>query len=169
MNQFLLCDEEGFQVYFSKIDREIDIILLREARRELPEHYRDRVHLACLPMEDGDENAAIVNALQRQATIIVQKSLKEGFGLTVTEAMWKAKPVVGSAVGGIPDQIEDGVSGLLLSDPEDADEFASALERLLKDEGLRTKLGENARERVRERFLATRHLLQYAELLERLG
>jgi trehalose synthase len=139
------------------------------AWRELPEGYRDRVHLACLPMEDGDENAAIVNALQRHATIIVQKSLKEGFGLTVTEAMWKARPVVGSAVGGIPDQIEDGVSGLLLSDPEDADEFASAIERLLKDEGLRTKLGDNARERVRERFLATRHLLQYAELLGRLG
>ncbi len=139
------------------------------AWRELPESYRDRVHLACLPMDDGEENAAIVNALQRHATIIVQKSLKEGFGLTVTEAMWKARPVVASAVGGIPDQIEDGVSGLLLSDPEDADEFASALERLLKDEGLRTKLGENARKRVREHFLATRHLLQYAELLERLA
>jgi trehalose synthase len=139
------------------------------AWRELPESYRERVHLACLPMVDGDENAAIVNALQRQATIIVQKSLKEGFGLTVTEAMWKARPVVGSAVGGIPDQIEDGVSGLLLSDPKDADEYASALERLLRDEELRAKLGDNARERVRERFLATRHLLQYAELLERLG
>ncbi len=139
------------------------------AWRELPEGYRSRVHLACLPMEDGEENAAIVNALQRHATIIVQKSLKEGFGLTVTEAMWKARPVVGSAVGGIPDQIEDGVSGLLLSDPEDADEFASALERLLGDEELRAKLGDKARERVRERFLATRHLLQYAELLERLG
>ena len=139
------------------------------AWRELPHEYRDRVHLACLPMTDGEENAAIVNALQRHATIVVQKSLKEGFGLTVTEAMWKARPMVGSAVGGIPDQIEDGVSGLLLSDPEDADEFASALERLLKDEELRTTLGDNARDRVRERFLATRHLLQYAELLERLA
>jgi trehalose synthase len=139
------------------------------AWRELPESYRDRVHLACLPMDDSEENAAIVNALQRHATIIVQKSLKEGFGLTVTEAMWKARPVVGSAVGGIPDQIEDGVSGLLLSDPEDADEFASALESLLKDEELRTKLGDNAREQVRDQFLATRHLLQYAQLLERLA
>jgi len=139
------------------------------AWRELPHAYRDRVHLACLPMADADENAAIVNALQRHATIVVQKSLKEGFGLTVTEAMWKARPMVGSAVGGIPDQIEDGVSGLLLSDPRDADEFASALEKLLKDEGLRKKLGENARERVREHFLATRHLLQYAEMLERLA
>ncbi|RLC58599.1 MAG: glycosyl transferase family 1 [Chloroflexi bacterium] len=139
------------------------------AWRELPHGYRDRVHLACLPMTDGEENAAIVNALQRHAAVIVQKSLKEGFGLTVTEAMWKAKPVVGSAVGGIRDQIEDGVSGLLLGNPRDADEFATALERLLKDEGLRTKLGNNAREKVRENFLATRHLLQYGELLERLA
>ena len=142
---------------------------VQAAWRELPHDYRNRVHLACLPMTDGEENAAIVNALQRHATIVVQKSLKEGFGLTVTEAMWKGRPVVGSAVGGIPDQIEDGVSGLLLADPKDADEFASALERLLKDEGLRRKLGDNARECVREHFLATRHLLQYGELLERLG
>jgi len=139
------------------------------AWRELPHGYRDRVHLACLPMTDDEENGAIVNALQRHATIVVQKSLKEGFGLTVTEAMWKARPVVASAVGGIRDQIEDGVSGLLLGDPRDADEFASALERLLKDEGLRTKLGDNAREKVRENFLATRHLLQYGELLARLA
>ena len=139
------------------------------AWRELPEAYRKRVHLACLPMDDEEENGAIVNALQRHAAIVVQKSVKEGFGLTVTEAMWKARPVVGSAVGGIPDQIDDGVSGLLLSDPRDAEEFASALERLLKDEGLRRKLGENAREKVRENFLATRHLLQYGELLQRLA
>jgi trehalose synthase len=139
------------------------------AWRKLPHGYRDRVHLACLPMTDDEENAAIVNALQRHATIIVQKSLKEGFGLTVTEAMWKARPVVATAVGGIRDQIKDGVSGLLLGNPKDADEFASALERLLKDKGLRTKLGNNARERVREHFLATRHLLQYGDLLERLA
>ncbi len=139
------------------------------AWRELPHGYRDRVHLACLPMTDDEENGAIVNALQRHAAVVVQKSLKEGFGLTVTEAMWKARPVVGSAVGGIRDQIEDGVSGLLLGNPRDPDEFASALERLLKDEDLRTKLGDNARERVRENFLATRHLRQYGELLERLA
>ena len=76
---------------------------------------------------------------------------------------------MGSAVGGIRDQIEDGVSGLLLGNPRDADEFASAMERLLKDEGLRTKLGNNAREKVRGQFLATRHLIQYGELLERLA
>ena len=142
---------------------------VQAAWRKLSHGYRNRVHLACLPMTDGEENAAIVNALQRHATVVVQKSLNEGFGLTVTEAMWKARPVVASAVGGIPDQIDDGVSGLLLGNPKDGDEFASALERLLKDEGLRTKLGNNAREKVREQFLATRHLLQYSELLERLA
>ena len=76
-------------------------------------------------MADTEENAAIVNALQRHATIVVQKSLNEGFGLTVAEAMWKARPVVGSATGGIQEQIEDGVSGLLLQDPRDL----AALER----------------------------------------
>ena len=77
---------------------------------ELPHAARSRVHLACMPMADPDENAAIVNALQRHASVVVQKSLAEGFGLTVTEAMWKRKPVVASAVGGIVDQIEDGVA-----------------------------------------------------------
>ena len=74
--------------------------------RALPHATRSRVHLACVPMHDPDEAAAIVNALQRHATVVVQKSLAEGFGLTVAEAMWKQRPVVASAVGGIVDQIE---------------------------------------------------------------
>ena len=84
----------------------------------LPEPVRARVHLAALPMDDGEENAAMVNAIQRRATIAVQKSLGEGFGLTVAEAMWKARPVVASRVGGIQDQIVDGESGVLV-DPTD--------------------------------------------------
>ena len=72
---------------------------------QLPHAIRGRVHLACVPMTDADEAAAIVNALQRHATVVCQKSLAEGFGLTVTEAMWKTKPIVASAVGGITDQI----------------------------------------------------------------
>ena len=78
----------------------------------LPRAVRRRVHLALLPMDDADENAAIVNALQRRADVVVQKSLAEGFGLTVAEAMWKGRPVVASRVGGIQDQIEDGETGL---------------------------------------------------------
>ena len=75
------------------------------------------MHLAAIPMDDVDENAIIVNALQRHAAVVVQKSLVEGFGLTVTEAMWKGRPVVASKVGGIQDQITDGRDGLLVDDP----------------------------------------------------
>ena len=74
-------------------------------------------------MADPDENAAIVNAIQRHASVVVQKSLAEGFGLTVSEAMWKRRPVVASAVGGIVDQIEAGVHGLLVDDPDDLSAF----------------------------------------------
>jgi len=79
---------------------------VRAHRDELPEDQRRRVHLASLPMDDVEENAAMVNAVQRRSDVIVQKSLAEGFGLTVSEGMWKAKPMVASAVGGIQDQIE---------------------------------------------------------------
>jgi len=128
---------------------------------------RNRVHLACLPMADIDENAAIVNALQRHAAVVVQKSLHEGFGLTVTEAMWKGRPIVASAVGGIQDQITDGVNGLLLDDPTDLQAFAATLRRLLEDRAYAEGLGQNARQRVREQYLGIRHLSQYAELLKR--
>ena len=138
------------------------------AWRELPGAVRDRVHLALLPMDDLEENAAIVNALQRRASIIVQKSLKEGFGLTVTEAMWKARPVVATATGGILDQIEDRVSGILLRNPLDLEAFAAELDELLADTGWATEIGTAARERVRHAFLEDRHTLQYVELLSQL-
>ena len=89
----------------------------RDAREALADDVRRRVHLAALPTDDDEENAAIVNALQRHATIVVQKSLAEGFGLTVAEAMWKERAVVASRIGGIQDQIEPGESGVLLDDP----------------------------------------------------
>ena len=104
-----------------------------EAWRRLPHHARSRVALACLPMADVEENAVIVNALQRHAAIVVQKSLAEGFGLTVSEAMFKRRPVVASAVGGIADQIIDGESGILLRDPTDLGAFAGTLADLLAD------------------------------------
>ena len=103
----------------------------RAAWAQLPESVRKRCHLACVPMDDGDENAVIVNALQRHATVVVQKSLFEGFGLTVTEAMWKGRAVLASAIGGIQDQIVDGHDGLLLPDPTDLDGFAQRLQLLL--------------------------------------
>lgn len=135
-----------------------------DAWRELPHAARARIQLVCLPMSDIEENAAIVNALQRHASVIVQKSLAEGFGLTVAEAMWKATPVLASRVGGIQDQIVDGEHGLLLEDPTDHAELGRALRRLLDDpEGAR-RLGAAGRRRITERFLGSRHLVEYAEL-----
>jgi trehalose synthase len=133
--------------------------------RELPDVVRERVHLFSLPMNDLQENAAIVNALQRRADVVVQKSLAEGFGLTVAEAMWKSRPVVASAVGGIQDQIVDGESGLLVQ-PDDLDGFAGAVTGLLKDPARAEWMGHNAHERVRGAFLGARHLEQYVDLFE---
>jgi trehalose synthase len=135
---------------------------------QLPHAVRDRIHLACLPMTDVEENAAIVNALQRHATVVVQKSLQEGFGLTVAEAMWKGRPVVASAVGGIQDQLVHEESGLLLEDARDLAGFASAVRRLLEDPTLSERMGKAARQRVLEEFTGVRHLTDYARLLERM-
>ncbi len=136
--------------------------------RTLPHALRQRIHLAMIPTADTEENAAIVNALQRHAAVVVQKSLHEGFGLTVTEAMWKGRPIVASAVGGIQDQIEDGRHGLLLRDPTDLDAFGEALHRLLADGALAAKLGDGAHERARDEFNGLRHLLEYGHLIESL-
>jgi trehalose synthase len=131
----------------------------------LPTEVRDTIHLACLPMSDDEENAAMVNALQRRATVVVQKSLAEGFGLTVAEAMWKGRPVVASRIGGIQDQIEHGVTGLLLDDPTDVDGFGELVCSLLLDPPRAQRMGEAAQRRVREQFLGTRQMLQYVDLL----
>jgi trehalose synthase len=135
------------------------------AWRALPHAQRARVHLACTPMRDAGETAAIVNALQRHATVVVQKSLAEGFGLTVAEAMWKGRAIVASAVGGIADQVVDGKHGLLLDDPTDLASFGKATRRLLEDPDLAAQLGANARQRAFEEFLPDRHLEQWATLI----
>jgi trehalose synthase len=129
---------------------------------------QSRVHLLSLPMDDGEENAAIVNALQRRSTVVVQKSLAEGFGLTVAEAMWKARPVVASRIGGIQDQIVDGECGLLVDDPTDLKEYGERVVQMLRDEASAARMGEAARARVRTRFLGTRHLMQWLDLFDRL-
>jgi len=133
---------------------------------QLPASVRARVHLASLPTLDVDENAAMVNSLQRHATVIVQKSLHEGFGLTVTEAMWKARPVVATAVGGIQDQIEDGVHGLLIADPTDLDAFTTAIARVLDDPAEARRMGDRGHARVIERYLGLDSLLRYGALIE---
>jgi trehalose synthase len=137
-------------------------------RQELPPEQRSRVHLASLPMDDVQENAATVNAIQRRSNVIVQKSLAEGFGLTVAEAMWKARPLVASRIGGIQDQIEDGVSGVLIDDPTDLQAVARAVDGFISDPTRAAEVGKAARQRVLEHFLGTRSLVQYMHLLEKL-
>ena len=131
---------------------------------DLPPAARARVLLITLPLDDIDENAAMVNALQRHASVIAQKSLAEGFGLTVSEGMWKGRPVIGSAVGGIIDQIADG-TGILLPDPTDLQAFGRAASLLLGDRAEATRLGLAAHAYVRENYVGDIHLLRYARLL----
>jgi trehalose synthase len=149
-------DPEGADV-FAEVER---------VWSELPRRLRRRVHLALLPMADPDENAVIVNALQRRADVVAQKSVAEGFGLTVSEAMWKGRPVVASAVGGIQDQIEDGRTGFIV-DPRDLRAFGERVSELLADPHEAERIGEAAQRRVRDLFLGPRHLGQYLELLQR--
>jgi trehalose synthase len=152
-------DPEGAQVLDS----------VRAAWHELPSPVRRQVHLCSLPMEDIEENAAIVNALQRHARVVVQKSLAEGFGLTVSEAMWKQRPVVGSRIGGIRDQIEDGRSGLLLSDPRDLEQVGMAITELLEDSERAQRIGLAAQRRVQQQFLGPHHLGRYFEVMQRVA
>jgi trehalose synthase len=132
----------------------------------LPRSHRSRSQLVCLPMSDLRENSVMVNALQRHAAVIVQKSLAEGFGLTAAEAMWKSRPLLVSAVGGLRDQVVDGEHGLLLADPGDIPAAAEGIRRLLADRQLAARLGANARRRAAEWFLPDRHLLDWAQLIE---
>ena len=138
------------------------------ARAALPPEPRGRIHLASLPMEDPEENAIMVNALQRHARVIVQKSLAEGFGLTVAEGMWKARPMVASRIGGIQDQIVHGETGLLLDDPRDLAAYGAAVTTLLNDPARAEEMGRHARARVRDKFLSVRSLLDYLALIRRL-
>lgn len=140
-----------------------------DAWQSLPHADRRHVHLACVPMRDPDEAAVIVNALQRHATVVTQKSLAEGFGLTVAEAMWKSRPVVATAVGGIVAQIDSGQNGLLVDDPGDLEAFGLAVRSLLDDPDMARRLGDNARRKIRRDFLPDRHLEQWAAVLRALN
>ncbi len=108
-----------------------------------------------------DVGPVAVNAFQRVSDVVIQKSLREGFGLTVSEALWKERPVIGGNVGGIRLQIEEGVSGYLVDTPE---QCAERMAELLRDEGLRMSMGKAGRARVRDRFLSVRELTDYLEL-----
>jgi trehalose synthase len=148
-------DPEGAAVYGEVAER----------WRGMSDDSRSRCHLISLPMGDLRENATMVNALQRRSHLIVQKSLAEGFGLTVAEAMWKARPVVAGRVGGIQDQVEDGSTGVLVDDPRDLPAFARAIESVLGDRGRCSRMGEAGRERIRNNYLAVDRLREYVDLV----
>ena len=139
---------------------------LLDAVAALRDDVKERIHIYGLPQHDIDQSALMVNAIQRRADVMVQKSLAEGFGLTVAEAMWKARPMVASRVGGIQDQIEHDRTGFLVDDPTDLEAFGGAVTELLADPERARKMGESARESVRENFLVPTHLVRWYEVLE---
>ena len=161
-------DPEGVIQAFKLARKEVDctLVLLGNVATDDPEGedvYRSLLgsreeRIIILTCQDG----ALVNALQRRAAVVLQKSIREGFGLTVAEAMWKGTPVIGGDVGGIRYQIEDGVNGFLVSSIE---ETAQRIVQLIKDRELREQMGRKAKETVRQRFLLTRYLEQYLDLL----
>jgi trehalose synthase len=160
-------DPEGVIKAFKLARKEVNctLVLLGNIATDDPEGedvYRSlsssrEERIIILTVQDG----ALVNALQRRAAVVLQKSIQEGFGLTVTEAMWKGAAVIGGNTGGIRHQIEDGVNGFLVSSIEEA---ANRIVQLIKDEDLRGRLGQKAVETVRQRFLLTRLLEQYLDL-----
>src|SRR5579862_8673061 len=122
---------------------------VREAAANDPD-----IHVLLLPPFSDLE----INALVRGSTVVLQKSIREGFGLTVSEALWKRKPVIGGAVGGIKLQIIDGITGFLVHSPEGA---ATRIAELLRDRRLRDRIGENGYQHVKQNFLVTRHVKDY--------
>jgi len=126
---------------------------VKEAARKNP-----RISVLLLPPDAH----RIINALQRASAIVIQKSLQEGFGLTVTEAMWKSKPVIGGNTGGIRLQVYNGYTGYLVDTPEGA---ALRIRDLLRHPAQMRRMGQTAREFVTQNFLLTRHLREYLTLM----
>ena len=160
-------DPEGVIEAFRIARKEVDATLVLLGNVALDDPEGQQVFEALVGSKEERililtaEDSALVNALQRRAAVVVQKSLREGFGLTVTEAMWKGAAVVGGDCGGIRHQIENGVSGFLVSSVQ---ETAGRIVQLLRDPDLRTRLGGAARERVRQHFLMSRLVEQYLDL-----
>jgi len=132
--------------------------------------YNKMKKIAGKHLQTGDvlfrlgDNQILVNALQRVSSVVIQKSIREGFGLTVSEAQWKETPVVASNVGGIPEQVIDGQTGFLV-DPQDISGCADKVATLIRDKKLAAKMGKAAKQFVKQKFLITRHLDDYLNLL----
>lgn len=168
-------DPKGVLEVFKRVKDEVDcrLVYCYNLASDDPEGiriYNEMYELAKPLIESGDvlfvrgDDPVLVNVLQRVSSVILQKSTREGFGLTVTEAMWKRTPVIASRVGGIPTQMIDGVTGFLV-DPYDLEGCAHRVVELLDDPDLRQELGSQAQEHVRKNFLITRHLLDYLNLM----
>jgi trehalose synthase len=161
-------DPQGVIEAFNRARQQVDatLVLLGNIATDDPEG--PELYHSLLKQRDeriivmSKDDTALVNALQRRATVVLQKSLREGFGLTVTEAMWKRSAVIGGNVGGICLQIRDGYNGFLVSTVKEA---AERMVTLLKDGELRDRMGRHARESVKEQFLLSRLLEQYLDLL----
>lgn len=160
-------DPEGVIKVFKIVRKEIDstLVLLGNVATDDPEG--EKVYDSLIKEREeriiilSHQDTALVNALQRKAAVVIQKSIREGFGLTVAEAMWKGTPVIGGDVGGIRYQIENGVNGFLVSSIEEA---AGRLITLLKNRKLRDEMGQKAQETVKRNFLLSRLLEQYLDL-----
>lgn len=168
-------DPVGVVEVFKRIKEKIDcrLVFCYNIASDDPEGvkvYKDLEQKAKKMMKNGDilfvvgNHEILVNSIQRFSDVIIQKSVKEGFCLSVTEALWKGTPVVASNVGGIPAQIEDGKSGYLLK-PKDLDGFAEKIVYLIKHPKEAKKLGQGGIENVRKKFLITRLLSDYLDML----
>lgn len=114
----------------------------------------------------NNKNNILTNAVQREAAVVLQKSLREGFALTVSEALWKRTPVVASNVGGIPLQIDNGENGYIVN-PKYYREVADRVIKLLNDKELREEMGKKGREKVKENFLMTRHVMDWLKIFKK--
>lgn len=168
-------DPAGVVEVYKRIIDEMDcqLVMIGSMATDDPEGQAvyDQIRRESNGMEDvtliADAHDIMVNSVQRASDVILQKSLKEGFSLTVSEALWKETPVVGSNIGGIPTQIVDGENGYLV-DPHDHDQVAKKVMDILSSETLRGKMGQKGRERVRKKFLITRHIEDWFDLWIRL-
>lgn len=168
-------DPEGVLKVFNEVKEKVDcrLVYCYNMAPDDPEGiiiYNKMKKIAAKYLNSGDvlfrlgDNQILVNVLQRVSSVILQKSIREGFGLTVSEAQWKGTPVVASRVGGIPEQVIDGETGFLV-DPKDIQACAEKVVTLVKDKKLAARMGKKARQFIKEKFLITRHLDDYLDLL----
>jgi len=162
-------DPEGVIEAFKIARKEVDatLVLLGNVATDDPEGKE--VYESLLECQEeriiimSEQDTALVNALQRKAAVVLQKSIREGFGLTVAEAMWKRAAVIGGNAGGIPSQITDGENGFLVDSVQEA---AERIVTLVKDRDLRRRMGKKARETVKQKFLLIRNMEEYLDMYE---